>query len=83
VSERIKALIRSGDPGDKYESRSEMVFALLTAMAVGGHTDEEMAAVMAGAVGDHIRDQADPEKCLKRQIARAGKSDRPRSEGIE
>ena len=71
VSKRIKKLIRSGDPGEEYESRSEMVFAVLMAMAAAGHSDAEMAAVMAGAVGDHIRDQADPEKCLKRQIARA------------
>ena len=48
-----------------------MMFAVLIAMAAAGHTDAEMAAVMAGPVGDHVRDQAKPEKYLARQITKA------------
>ena len=72
VSQRIKNLIRGvEDPSNRYDSRSEEVMAVLVAMAAAGHTDAEMTAVMAGAIGDHIRDQSKPEKYLKRQIARA------------
>ena len=48
-----------------------MMFAVLIALAAAGHTDAEMAAVMAGPVGDHVRDQAKPEKYLARQITKA------------
>ena len=72
VSQRIKNLIRGvEDESHPYESRSEEVFAVLVAMAAEGHTDEEMAAVMAGEIGQHIRDQSNPKKYLARQIAKA------------
>ena len=72
VSQCIKNLIRGvEDESHPYESRSEEVFAVLIAMAAEGHTDEEMAAVMAGEIGQHIRDQSNPNKYLARQIAKA------------
>jgi hypothetical protein len=77
VSEAIKHLIRTGkDPNnpDRYESRSEAVFAVLVAMAGEGCDDATMTGVMLDPelpIGAHIRDQADPDKYLERQIRRA------------
>ena len=62
---------RRDDPEHPYPSRSEAVMAVLIAMAGAGCTDQQMAAVMRGPIGDHVRDQGDPDKYLARQIATA------------
>ncbi len=47
------------------------MFAVLVAMAAAGCLDDEMRAVMRGKIGDHIRDQKNPETYLAKQIADA------------
>ena len=73
ISDRVRNLIRGiDDPEHPYPSRSERVMAVLVALAGAGYLDEEMRAVIHGyPIGDHVREQSDPEKYLDRQIARA------------
>jgi uncharacterized protein DUF5906 len=72
ISERMRNLIKGiDDPEHPYDSRSERVFAVLVAMAGAGCLDEEMRAVMRGSIGDHIRDQSNPDAYLAKQIADA------------
>jgi hypothetical protein len=75
ISERIKNLIHGiDDPKHPYPSRSERVMAVLVALEGAGCTDEQMAAVIRAPIGEHVRDQSDPDKYLARQIARARKA---------
>jgi Family of unknown function (DUF5906) len=78
VSTRIRQMIRTGDdpedPTPFCEKRSERMFAVLIAMAAAGCDDATMAGVMfnpALPIGEHIREQADRVKYLRRQIAGA------------
>ena len=78
ISKRIKNLIRGiDDPAHLYESRSERVMAVLVAMAGAGCTDQQMMAIMSAEdllVGQHVREQPDPDKYLSRQIGQARKA---------
>jgi Mesyanzhinovviridae DNA primase len=72
ISERMRNLIKGiDDPDHPYNSRSARMFAVLVAMAGAGCSDDEMRAVMRGQIGDHIRDQGNPETYLEKQIADA------------
>jgi Family of unknown function (DUF5906) len=77
ISKRIRNLIRGiDDPKHPYDSRSERVMAVLTAMAATGCADEQMAAMVLDEgfpISAHVRDQKKPEEYLRRQIARARK----------
>ncbi len=72
ISERMRNLIKGIDhPDHPYPTRSHRMFAVLVAMAAAGCLDDEMRAVMRGSIGDHIRDQKNPETYLTKQIADA------------
>jgi hypothetical protein len=83
VSDAIKHLIRNGqylNEPERYTSRSEAVLAVLIAMAATGCCDNTMATVMLDArlrIGDHIRDQSNLIKYLRRQIQKARTMARP------
>jgi hypothetical protein len=74
VSERIRNLIKGIDhPDHHYPTRSHRVIAVIDAMVAAGCLDDEIRAVMRGPIGDHIRDQNNPEKYLTKQIKDARK----------
>src|SRR5262249_26273473 len=68
----MRALIKGIDHPENeglYPTRNHGMFAVLVAMAGAGCLDEEMAAVMDNyPIGDHIRDQPNPERYLAKQI---------------
>jgi len=71
VPERIKELIPQASPPG-YPSRSEAGFAVAAAMVTGGHSDEEIAAIMSSQpIGTYIRERSRPDQFLMEEIGRA------------
>lgn len=74
VSGRIRDLVRDGDADGRYDSRSEAVFAVITAMLRGGHSDAEVAAVLLdpeNSISERPREQRDPRAHVAAEIGRA------------
>jgi hypothetical protein len=75
VSKRIKNLIRGIDHAEHpYDSRSERVLAVLIAMAATDCADGQMEFVFDKfPIGEHVREQGNPARYLRGQIAKARK----------
>jgi len=77
VSDRVKALIVTGDDPDdpgRWEDRSRLVLYVLCAMIRAGVSDAEMKAVILDpdfAVSAHVLEQKGADRYADRQIARA------------
>ena len=78
VSERIKQLITWGDAEGRYPSRSEALFAVVTALVAAGYDDDTIAAVVWGhTIGEKAREQG--WRWLRGEVLRARlKSHAPR-----
>jgi len=58
VPERIKQLITWGDTEGRYPSRSEALFAVVTALVAAGYDDDTITAVVWGhTIGEKAREQ--------------------------
>jgi hypothetical protein len=75
VSDRIKNLIRGGDPQYRLKGyRSDAVFAVIMAMLGARCPDQQIQDVMFDKhlpIGEHVREQPNPADYLVRQIRRA------------
>ncbi len=75
ISARMRKLIEGvDDPRHRYASRSEKVFAVITAMATAGCADRQIEAVFLDAsrpIAAHVLEQPKPLEYLRRQIEKA------------
>ena len=75
VSERIKAIIRSGhNPDAEDKTRSGAVWTVMLALAAQGYDDAQFKAIFLDpnvAISAHVLDQRQPEKYLADQIEKA------------
>ncbi|HEV2546258.1 MAG TPA: phage/plasmid primase, P4 family [Stellaceae bacterium] len=78
VSDRIKDLIRGvDDPAHPYKSRSERVFAVISALVAEGCADGVALSVLLDPslpISAHVLEQPRPREYAERQIARAAES---------
>ena len=75
VSERIKAIIRSGENHEgEDKTRSGAVWTVMLALAAQGYDDLQFEAIFLDAeipISAHVLDQPNPEKSLAAQIEKA------------
>jgi len=83
VSERIKALIVTGEPAG-FPTRSEAAFAVIMAMLRAGYSDQEIAGVvLSNPIGDYVPDHdgRDPLRWIAGEIARVRAKEKPKRSG--
>lgn len=75
VSDWLKRVIVQGLPAavERYESRSEAIFGVMRSLLQSGHNIETIAAVLLNqewAIGDKLREKADPVRAVCYELAR-------------